>query len=209
MLLVGAGLLDPQLRARCSRSRPASIPDGVLTLEVTLMPPKYPDTDRVLERLPRAVDAAGARAGGDGGRRRHVGAAQQHDGVGTDHRRRARAAAPNERFINVDQRAIAGDYFGVMQIPLLAGPRLHRPGHAHEPARRHRRRAHAARRCGRRGDARGQADPHRRHRRQRRPPPGSPSSASSASIKQDALDADSRMAVYFPQTQLTPRGIVA
>jgi hypothetical protein len=27
------------------------------------------------------------------------------------------------------------------------------------------------------------------------------------SIKQDALDADSRMAVYFPQMQLTPRGI--
>jgi ABC-type antimicrobial peptide transport system permease subunit len=28
-------------------------------------------------------------------------------------------------------------------------------------------------------------------------------------IKQDALDADSRIAVYFPQMQLTPRGITA
>src|SRR5262249_58741218 len=32
-----------------------------------------------------------------------------------------RVAAPNERFINVDQRAVGRDYFRVMEIPLQSG----------------------------------------------------------------------------------------
>ena len=118
-----------------------------------------------------------------------------------------RAAPANERFINVDERAIAGDYFGVMQIPLLAGR-----GFGSEDTRTSPRVAivdeHTAKTLWPDASAIGK----------RIRTGGIDASAAApwitivgeaGTIKQDALDAESRMAVYFPQTQLTPRGIVA
>ena len=109
-----------------------------------------------------------------------------------------------ERFINVDQRIAAADYFRAMEIPLAQGRLFTARGHAHRAARRRRRRAHGAGAVAGRRRA-GQALPHRRHRRQ--PTPWITVVGVVGDVKQDTLDADSRMAMYFPQTQLTPRGI--
>jgi predicted permease len=205
MLLVGAGLLIRSF-AKIQQVPPGFNSSGVLTLEVTLPPPKFPDTDRVIEgyrelwtrlaRVPGAIAVGGVTSV-------PLSNMMAWGPITVD----GRAAPPSERFINVDERAIAADYFGVMQIPLLAGRAF-----TDQDTRTSARvaivdeRTAAALWPG--GDAIGK----------RIRTGGSDASPAApwitvvgvaGAIKQDALDADSRMAVYFPQTQLTPRGIVA
>src|SRR5262245_11429838 len=119
VLLVGAGLLIRSF-ANVLEVAPGFNPNGVLTVEVTLMPPKYPDTERVLEgyrelwtrlaRVPGSVAVGGVTSV-------PLSNMMAWGPITVE----GRAVAPNERFVNVDQRAIAGDYFRVMEIPLLAG----------------------------------------------------------------------------------------
>jgi len=203
MLLVGAGLLIRSF-AKLHQVSPGFNPNGVLTLEVTLMPPKYPDTEKVLEGYrelwTRLTRVPGARA---------VGAVTSvplsNMAAWGPITVEGRVAAASERFINVDERAIAGDYFGVMQIPLLAGRTFN-----DQDTRTGMRVAivdeRAATALWPGGDVIGKririggsdANPNA---------PWITVVGVVGTIKQDALDADSRMAVYFPQTQLTPRGI--
>jgi len=203
MLLVAAGLLIRSF-ARLHEVPPGFNSDGVLTAELTLMPPRYADTAKVLEAY-RDMWARLARVPG-------VTAAGGTSSLPLSNMMawgpitiEGRVAAANERFINVDQRVAAADYFRVMEIPLKQGriftaedtrtsPRVavidERMAQTLWPA----------------GDALG-----RRFRT------GGIDAGPDVpwitvvgvvgAIKQDALDAESRMAVYFPQTQLTPRGI--
>jgi predicted permease len=205
MLLVGAGLLIRSF-IKVQRVPPGFNPNGVLTLEVTLPPPRYADTDRVLEgyrelwtrlsRVPGAVGAGGVTSV-------PLGNMMAWGPITVD----GRVGPPSERFINVDERAVAGDYFAVMQIPLLAG-RTFGAGDTRTGQRVAIVDERAAKTLWPSGDAIG-----------KRIRTGGIDASSNApwitivgvvgAIKQDALDADSRMAVYFPQSQLTPRGIVA
>jgi predicted permease len=203
MLLVGAGLLIRSFQ-KVQQVAPGFNPSGVLTLEVTLMPPRYPDIARVLEGYrelwARLARVPGVRAAG-GVTSVPLSNMMAWGPIVVE----GRAAPASERFVNVDQRAIAGDYFAVMQIPLLAGR-----GFTDEDSRTSARVAivdeRAAKTLWPAGDAVG-----------RRIRTGGIDASPTApwitivgvagAVKQDALDADSRMAVYFPQTQLTPRGI--
>ncbi len=205
MLLISAGLLIRSF-AKVQQVPPGFNPSGVLTLEITLPPPKYPKTEQVVEgyrelwgrlaRVPGAVAVGGVTSV-------PLSNMLAWGPITVD----GRVPQPNERFITVDERAIAGDYFGVMQIPLVAG----RAFTDQDTATSQKvaivdERAAASLWPG--GSAVG-----------KRIRTGGIDSTPEApwitvvgvvgTIKQDALDADSRMAVYFPQTQLTPRGIVA
>jgi putative ABC transport system permease protein len=203
MLLVGAGLLIRSF-AKVQQVAPGFNPSGVLTLEVTLMPPKYSDTDHVIEgyrelwgrlaRVPGAVAVGGVTSV-------PLSNMMAWGPITVE----GRPMSASERFINVDQRAIAADYFGVMQIPLLAG----RPFNDFD-TRTSPRVAIVDERAAK--TLWPGVDPLGKRIRT-----GGIDASPSApwitivgvagAVKQDALDADSRMAVYFPQTQLTPRGI--
>jgi predicted permease len=203
VLLVGAGLLIRSF-ANVLSVAPGFNPDGVLTVEVTLMPPKYPDTETVLEGYKelwaRLARVPGATAVG-GVTSVPLSNMMAWGPITVE----GRVAAPNERFVNVDQRAIAAEYFRVMEIPVLAG----RPFNDAD-TRTGQRVAivdeRAAKTLWPSGDPLG-----------KRIRVGGIDASPTApwitivgivgSVKQDALDADSRMAVYFPQSQLTPRGI--
>jgi predicted permease len=116
-----------------------------------------------------------------------------------------RAVSANERFINVDQRVAAADYFRAMDIPLKQG-RVFTPEDTRTTPRVAVIDERMAQTLWPAGDALGKrfrtggidAGPD---------VPWITVVGVVGSIKQDALDADSRMAVYFPQAQLTPRGI--
>ena len=119
MLLVGAGLLIRSF-IRLQQVPPGFNAGNVLTLELTMTGRKYAESERVLEtyrqlwerleRLP-GVNAAG--------------------GVSMLPLSQMFAWGPivlegrplptGESFMNVDQRTVGGDYFRVMQIPLLSG----------------------------------------------------------------------------------------
>jgi len=205
ILLIGAGLLIRSF-ANVQHVPPGFNPEGVITLEVTLPPPKYADVERVLEGYrelwTRLARVPGATAVGG------VTSVPMSDMLSWGPISvEGRVAPATERFINVDERAIAADYFGVMQIPLLAGR-----GFTDADTRTSPRVAIVDDRMARTlwpgGDAVG--------RRIRLggidASPNAPWIAVvgvAGAIKQDALDAESRMALYFPQSQLTPRGIVA
>jgi predicted permease len=204
VLLVAAGLLIRSF-VNVLRVPPGFNPAGVLTVEVTLPPPKYANTERVLEgyrelwtRLARIPGVAAV-----GGVTSVPLSNMLAWGPITVE---GRATSPGERFINVDQRAIAGDYFTVMQIPLVAGRPFNDQDLRSSP-----RVAivdeHTARTLwpdgavGKRFRGGGIA--------------AGPKEdwitivGVVGTIKQDALDAESRLSVYYPQPQLTPRGIVA
>jgi predicted permease len=119
MLLVGAGLLIRSF-ARLQHVFPGFNSSGVLTLEITMSGRKYVDANAVIEtyreawarlrRLP-GVTAVGAVSA--------LPLSQMFSwGPITIE---GRASPAGETFINVDQRIVAGDYFEVMQIPLLEG----------------------------------------------------------------------------------------
>ena len=117
-----------------------------------------------------------------------------------------RTPPPGETFINVDQRIVGGDYFRAMEIPLLRGRLFSEQDTPRPHTGRHGRRAHGAADLAERGRHR-QAHPHRRDGRRLRTRRGSPSSGVVGRVKQDALDSEPRMAVYFPHSQLSTRAM--
>jgi len=203
MLLVAAGLLIRSF-GRLQEVPPGFNADGVLTAELTLMPPRYADTPKVLEayrdlwsRLARVPGVTAA-----GGTSSLPLSNMMAWGPITIE---GRVSAANERFINVDQRVAAADYFRVMEIPLKQG-RLFSAEDTRTSPRVAVIDEGMAQTLWPAGDALG-----RRFRA------GGIDAGPDVpwitvlgvvgAIKQDALDSDSRMAAYFPQTQLTPRGI--
>ena len=203
MLLVGAGLLIRSF-ARLQDVEPGFNAAGVLTLEVTLMPPRYADTAKVLEayrdlwtrlaRVPGVMAAGGVSS-------LPLSNMMAWGPITVE----GRAVSASERFINVDQRVAAADYFKAMEIPLKQG-RLFTAEDTRTTPRVALVDERMAQTLWPAGDALGKrlrtggidAGPD---------VPWITIVGVVGSIKQDSLDADSRIAVYFPQTQLTPRGI--
>ena len=119
MVLIAAGLLVRSF-TRVQAVSPGFDPEGVLTLELTLTGQKYGDASRVGEAYRLLWEKLGALPGvtAAGG----VTALPLSDmfawGPITVE---GREVAPGEKFINVDQRIVAGGYFEAMRIPLVAG----------------------------------------------------------------------------------------
>jgi putative ABC transport system permease protein len=203
MLLVGAGLLIRSF-AQLQRVPTGFSGDRVLTLGITLSGRKYTDTPKVQaayrELWPRLARVPGVTAAG-GVSSLPLSNMMAWGPITVE----GRNAPASERFINVDQRVVAGDYFRAMEIPLRRGrlftdqdlvtaPRVvlvdERMVQTLWP-----------------GD-----DPIGKRIRT-----GGIDANSTApwitvvgvvgNVKQDALDADSRMALYMAQTQTTPRAI--
>ncbi len=203
MLLVGAGLLIRSF-AQIQRVPAGFSTDRVLTLGITLLGRKYTDTPTVLE-VYRDLWARLARIPG-------VAAVGGVSSLPLSHMMawgpitvEGRTAPASERFINVDQRVAAADYFRAMEIPLRrgrlftgqdipTGPRVvlvdERMAQTLWPAE------DAIGKRIRTGGIDASPDT-----------PWITVVGVVGNIKQDSLDADSRMAIYFPQTQTTPRGI--
>jgi predicted permease len=203
MLLVGAGLLIRSF-AQIQRVPTGFNAERVLTLGVTLSSRKYPDTAKVqaayrdlwarLARVPGAIAAGGVSS-------LPLSNMMAWGPIEVE----GRVAPPDERFVNADQRVAAADYFRVMEIPLRQGRLFNDQDTVAAP-----RVAIVDERMAQQlwpG-----ADPIGRHIRN-----GGIDVSSTApwitvvgvvgNIKQDALDLDSRMAVYLAQMQTTPRGI--
>jgi predicted permease len=119
VLLIGAGLLIRSF-VRVQDVPPGFNPASVLTFELAMIGPKYPAGKTVgesyrllLERIAALpiVSAAGAVSA--------LPLSQMYAwGPITVE---GRTPPAGEEFINVDIRMVAGDYFGAMQIPLVAG----------------------------------------------------------------------------------------
>jgi predicted permease len=203
MLLVAAGLLIRSF-AQLQRVPTGFNADRVLTLGITLTGRKYPDTAKVRtaysELWPRLARVPGVSAAG-GVSSLPLSNMMAWGPIVIE----GRVPAANERFINVDRRVAGGDYFRVMEIPLRQG-RLFTdadtaaaPGVAVIDER-------MAQQLWPAGDAIGK----------RIRSAGIDASDTApwitivgvvANVKQDALDADSRMALYLAQSQTTPRNI--
>ncbi len=118
-VLIAAGLLVRSF-ARVQQVSPGFDPSGVLTFELTMSGRKYTDAARVYEtyrllwdrlrQVPGVTAAGGVTA---------LPLSQMFAwGPITVE---GRPVAPGEKFINVDQRTVAGDYFKAMEIPLIRG----------------------------------------------------------------------------------------
>jgi predicted permease len=203
MLLVGAGLLIRSF-ARLQHVPTGFSADRVLTMGISLSSRKYTDTAKVqatyrelwgrLARIPGVTAAGGVSS-------LPLSNMMAWGPITVE----GRAAPASERFINVDQRVSGGDYFRAMEVPLRRGRLFNDQDTASAPRvvlvdERMAQQIWPA------GDAIG-----------KRLRMGSAEPGNSApwltvvgivgNVKQDALDADSRMAIYLPQAQLTPRGI--
>ena len=203
VLLVGAGLLIRSF-AHLQRVPPGFTADHLLTLEVTMAGRKYTDIAKVQEayrelwtrlaRVPGALAVGGVSS---------LPLSQMMAwGPITVEGRTAPAA---ERFINVDQRVVGNDYFRAMEIPLRAG-RTFGAEDSKTGAPVAIADEHMAQQLWPDASAVG-----------KRVRTGGIDASAAApwitivgivgNIKQDALDADSRMALYLPHTQLTSRGL--
>jgi predicted permease len=203
MLLVAAGLLIRSF-AQLQRVPTGFSADRVLTMGVSLAGRKYPDTAKVQaayrELWPRLARVPGVVA--VGGISSIPLSNQMAWGPITVE---GRAAPANERFINVDQRVAAGDYFRAMEIPLREG-RLFNDQDTPEAPRVALVEERMARQLWPDGNVLG-----------KRVRTGGIDASNTApwitvvgvvgNVKQDTLETDSRMAIYMPQTQLTPRAI--
>jgi len=119
MLLIGAGLLIRSF-AHLQRVSPGFDPANVLTLELTMTGRKYNDADAVLQtyrqlwerlsRLPGVTAVGGVTA-------LPLSRMMAWGPITVE----GRAAPEGERFINADIRVVGGDYFRAMGIPLLKG----------------------------------------------------------------------------------------
>ena len=201
VLLIGAGLLIRSF-ARLQNVQPGFNAKNVLTLELTMTGKKYADKSAVLntyrdlldrlERLP-GVSAAGAVTPIP------LSATFAWGPIVVD----GRTPLPGEQFINADERVVSGHYFEAMQIPLLRG----RLFNEHDTL--------ASQRVIVIDEYMAQQfwpneNPIGKHIRF-----GTLTAASQLEeivgvvgrIKQYTLDADSRIALYIPQTQNPSRGM--
>jgi predicted permease len=201
MLLIGAGLLIRSF-ARLLDVPPGFNPTSLLTLELTMSGRKYADANVVIEtyrRLwARIAQLPGVTASGG------ISALPLSQmfawGPITVEGREPR---PGEEFINVDQRFVGGDYFRTMEIPIVAG----RLFNEHD-TRANPRVAIADERMAE--DLWPGQDPIGRRVRT-----GGRDSTTpwitivgvAGRVKQYTLDADSRIAMYFPQTQIPVRAM--
>lgn len=119
VVLVAAGLLVRSF-SRVQQVAPGFDPEGVLTFQVSLGAQKFREPVRVYEgyrllwetltQIPGVTAAGGVTA---------LPLSQMFAwGPITVE---GRAVSPDEKFINVDQRTVAGDYFAAMGIPLIKG----------------------------------------------------------------------------------------
>jgi hypothetical protein len=119
MLLVGAGLLIRSFW-RLQQVTPGFNSDRVLTLELAMTGPRYADSDRALavyhDLWSRLRSIPGARNAG-GVSMLPLSQMFAWGPIVLE----GRALPSGESFVNVDQRVAGGDYFAVMQIPLLRG----------------------------------------------------------------------------------------
>jgi len=119
MVLVGAGLLIRSF-TRLQSVPPGFTSSGVLTMELTLMGPRHADAQAVLESyrqlwtrlaaLPGVTAAGGISA-------LPLSQMMAWGPITVE----GRVPPPGEKFINADQRFVAGDYFRAMDIPLISG----------------------------------------------------------------------------------------
>jgi predicted permease len=203
MLLVGAGLLIRSF-AQLQRVPTGFTADRVLTLGITLSGRKYLDTPKVQaayrELWPRLSRLPGVSAAG-GVSSLPLSNMMAWGPITVE----GRTAPASERFINVDQRVVAGEYFRAMEIPLRRG-RLFADQDLPTSPRVVIVDEHMAETIWTGGDPIG-----------KRIRTGGIDANSTTpwitvvgvvgNVKQDALDADSRMALYMTQTQTTPRAI--
>ena len=119
MVLVAAGLLVRSF-SKVQQVSPGFTPAGVLTLELTMTGRKYTEPWRVYETYRllweqlRAVPGVAAAGGVTALPLSQMFAWGPITVEG-------RPVTPGEKFINVDQRTVAGGYFEAMQIPLVRG----------------------------------------------------------------------------------------
>jgi predicted permease len=119
MVLIAAGLLVRSFN-RVQEVSPGFHPDNVLTLEVTMTGRKYGDAARVSETYRLLWERLGQVPGvtAVGGVTALPLSQMFAWGPITVE---GRPVTPEEKFINVDQRTVAADYFAAMQIPLVRG----------------------------------------------------------------------------------------
>jgi predicted permease len=203
VLLVGAGLLIRSF-VRLQQVSPGFNADHVLTLELTLSGRKYPDANAVSETyrllterlaaLPGVTEAGGVSA-------LPLSQMMSWGPVTIE----GRAPSSGAAFINVDQRIISGEYLEAMQIPLLEGRRFTAQDIRTQP-----RVVIVDQRMAEQVWPGESAIGKRLRTGGMDAIPDAPwltVVGVAASIKQDALDADSRMAVYFAHTQTPTRSM--
>jgi predicted permease len=201
VLLIAAGLLIRSF-AHLQTIRPGFNASSTLTMELTMSGQKYAAAPEVYETYRRLWEGLAQLPGVEaaGGVSALPLSQMMAWGPITVE---GRAMLPGEAFINVDQRMVGGDYFAAMQIPLVAG-RLFDRHDTRESLRVVLVDEHMARQLWPDRDAVG-----------KRVRVGGADSASPwltvigvvGRVKQDALDADSRMAMYFPHAQFTARAM--
>jgi predicted permease len=201
VLLIGAGLLIRSF-ARLQDVPPGFNPQNVLTLELTMSGRKYNDAEVALETyrllwerlagLPGVVGAGGVSS-------LPLSQMMAWGPIIID----GRVPAAGEKFINVDMRMVGGEYFRAMEIPLVEG-RLFTQQDTRAGQRVALIDAHMAAQywpnaspLGKRlriglADSTG---------------PWITIVGVVGRIKQDALDSESRIAMYLPQTQYPVRGM--
>ena len=118
-VLVGAGLLIRSFVA-LQKVPTGFSPSGVLTMEITLTPPRHADGNAVMESYrqlwPRLAQIPGVTAAG-GVSALPLSGMMAWGPITVE----GRIPPPGEKFINADQRFVGGDYFRAMEIPLIAG----------------------------------------------------------------------------------------
>ena len=201
MVLVGAGLLVRSF-IRLQNVPPGFDAAGVLTMELTLTPPRHADGAAVLESYrqlwPRLAQLPGVTAAG-GISALPLSGMMAWGPITIE----GRVPPPGEQFINADQRFVGGEYFRTMEIPLIAG-RLFTENDTRTSDRVVVVDQFMAEQFWPGADAVG--------KRIRLGGADSTSPWMSVvgvvdRIKQDALETDSRIAVYFPHTQFPTRSM--
>ena len=201
ILLVGAGLLIRSF-VRLQQVSPGFQPQNILTLELTMTGAKYNDAATIvgtyrelwsrLKNLPGVAAAGGVSA-------LPLSRMFAWGPITVE----GRQPPPGEKFINADQRIVAGDYFRTMSIPLVRG-RTFNDQDTRENPRVTIVDAHMAAQLWPGEDAIG-----------KRIRTGGPDSTSPwvtvvgvvGRVKQYALDSDSRIAMYLAQAQYPVRAM--
>jgi predicted permease len=119
LLLIGSGLLIRSY-ARLQHVSPGFNPSGVLTMELTLTGARYPGAEAIrqsykrlwesLDTIPGVTAAGGVTA-----------LPMSNFFAWGPITIEGRPPVPGEAFINADMRTVFGDYFDAMQIPLIRG----------------------------------------------------------------------------------------
>jgi predicted permease len=201
VLVIGAGLLLRSV-ARLQEIDPGFSPGGVLALELSLAGPKYPDAGAVRQTyrdLWTQLDALPGVAASGGVTTLPLSGFFAWGPITVE----GRVPPPGEAFINADQRTVAGRYFEAMGIPLVRGRLFDERDTAGQP-----RAVIIDERMA--GDLWPNEDPIGKRLRY-----GDASSETPwetvvgvvGRVKQYALDADSRIALYRPHGQSPARSL--